>query len=59
MFGLFKRKTELEKLQESYKSLLEKSHKASHQNRAEADLLMAEAEEVAKKIDLLKKEKGN
>ncbi len=55
MFGLFKKKTELEKLQDSYKSLLEKAHKASHQDRSLSDKLMAEAEEVAKKIDLLKK----
>ena len=59
MFGLFKKKTELEKLQESYKALLEKSHKTSHQNRTEADRLMAEAEEVAKRIDELKKQGGN
>lgn len=55
MFGLFKKKTELDKLQETYKNLLEKAHKASHQNRSLSDKLMAEAEEVAKKIDLLKK----
>lgn len=55
MFGLFKKKTELEKLQDAYKSLMEKSHKISHSNRTEADKLMAEAEEVAKKIDALKK----
>lgn len=55
MFGLFKKKTELEKLQEEYKNLLEKSHKISHSNRTEADKLMAEAEEVALKIDALKK----
>lgn len=55
MFGLFKKKSEVEKLQETYKSLMEKAHKASHQNRAMADDLMAQAEEVAKKIDALKK----
>lgn len=54
MFGLFKKKTELEKLQESYKELLEKVHKASQSNRTAGDKLMAEAEEVAKKIDALK-----
>ncbi len=54
MFGLFKKKSELEKLQENYKNLLERSHKMSHQNRTAADELMAEAEEIAKKIDLLK-----
>lgn len=55
MFGLFKKKSELEKLQDNYKNLLERSHKMSHQNRTASDELMAEAEEIAKKIDLLKK----
>lgn len=54
MFGLFKKKSELEKLQEDYKNLLSKAHKVSHSNRTEADKLMAEAEEIAKKIDALK-----
>jgi seryl-tRNA synthetase len=55
MFGLFKKKTEVEKLQEKYKELLEKSHKVSHSNRTEADKLMAQAEEIAQKIDQIKK----
>lgn len=55
MFGLFKKKTELEKLQESYKNLLDKAYKVSHSNRTESDKIMAEAEEVAKKIDSLKR----
>jgi hypothetical protein len=55
MFGLFKKKTDLEKLQDSYKEMLEKAHKISHSNRTLSDKLAAEAEEIAKKIDLLKK----
>lgn len=54
MFGLFKKKSELENLQEDYKNLLSKAHKVSHSNRTEADKLTAEAEEIAKKIDALK-----
>ena len=54
MFGLFKKKSEKEKLQETYKKLMEEDYKASHSNRTQADKLMAEAEEIAKKIDLLK-----
>lgn len=54
MFGLFKNKSELEKLQDSYKALLEKAHKVSQSNRTAGDKIMAEAEEVAKKIDALK-----
>ena len=54
MFGIFKKKTEKEKLQETYKKLMEDAYKTSHSNRTQADKLMAEAEEVGKKIDLLK-----
>ena len=53
MFGLFKKKTEKEKLQEAYADLMAKAHKLSHSNRTAADRMMAEAEEIAKKIDKL------
>ncbi|GAB2490628.1 MULTISPECIES: Lacal_2735 family protein [Algoriphagus] len=53
MFGLFKKKTEKEKLQEAYKKLLSEAHKLSHSNRTAADKMMAEAEEIAKKIEKL------
>ncbi|WP_339923314.1 Lacal_2735 family protein [uncultured Cyclobacterium sp.] len=54
MFGLFKKKSPIEKLQEEYKSCMEKAHKASHHDRKLSDSLMAEAEVIAKKIDALK-----
>lgn len=53
MFGLFKKKSEKEQLNEAYKKLLAKAHKMSHSDRTTSDKLMAEAEEIAKKIDLL------
>jgi len=53
MFGLFKKKTEKEKLQETYAKLMTEAYKVSHTNRTASDKLMAEAEEVAKKIDTL------
>ncbi len=53
MFGLFKKKTEKEKLQEAYSKMLSEAHKLSHTNRTAADKLLAEAEEIAKKIDKL------
>jgi predicted ATP-dependent protease len=53
MFGLFKKKTEKEKLQETYAKMMADAHRLSHTNRTAADKLMAEAEEIAKKIDLL------
>jgi len=54
MFGLFKKKTEMEKLQEKYKKLLAESHSLSQRDRKAGDMKMAEAEEVAKQIDELK-----
>ncbi|WP_297338286.1 Lacal_2735 family protein [Algoriphagus sp.] len=53
MFGLFKKKSEKEKLQEKYSKMLSEAHKLSHSNRTAADKLMAEAEEIAKKIEKL------
>ena len=54
MFGLFKKKSEMEKLQDKYKKLLAESHTLSQRDRKAADMKMAEAEEVAKQIDDLK-----
>ncbi len=53
MFGLFKKKTEKEKLQEQYKQLMEESYKLSHSDRKASDLKRAEAEEVLKKIEAI------
>lgn len=53
MFGLFKKKSEKEKLQDEYKKLLKKSHELSTTNRAKSDQIAAEAEEVLQKIDKL------
>ena len=55
MFGLFKKKSEKEKLQETYAKMMADAHKLSHSNRTSADKLMAESEEVAKQIDALNK----
>lgn len=54
MFGLFNKKSPIEKLYAKHKKLLEKSHQLSHTNRAESDKLQAEAQEVLKEIDELK-----
>ncbi len=55
MFGIFKKKSEIEKLHETYSKMLSDAHKLSHSNRTASDKLLAEAEEIAKKIDQLKK----
>jgi hypothetical protein len=55
MFGLFKKKSELEVLQEKHKELLKKAFEMSKVNRQESDRLMAQAEEIAKKIEMATK----
>ena len=53
MFGLLKKTSEKEKLNKQYKAMLEKAHKLSHTDRKASDMLMAEADELAKKIENL------
>lgn len=56
MFGLFKKKSELDKLRDQYAKLQKEAFDLSKTNRQMADKKTAEAEEVAKKIDALKKQ---
>lgn len=53
MFGIFKKKSEKEKLQAAYSKKLEEAYKMSTVNRALSDKLSAEAEELAKQIEKL------
>lgn len=55
MFGLFKKKSEKERLQAQYEKLMQESHRLSHSNRRAADEKFAEAEAIAQQIDLLNK----
>lgn len=54
MFGLFKKKSEIDVLQKKYEKLMSQWHELSSINRAESDKKYAEAEEILKKIDALK-----
>lgn len=51
--GLFRRKSEKEKLQLKYGKLVDEAYKLSHTDRRASDLKTAEAEEVLKQIDAL------
>ena len=53
MFGLFKKKTEVEKLQENYQKLMKEAFDLSKTNRSASDTKYAEADEVQKKIEAL------
>lgn len=55
MFGLFKKKSNLEKLQEQYAKLLREAHALSTTNRRASDAKQAEAEEILKEIESLRK----
>jgi|TARA_B100000530_G_scaffold335836_1_gene288930 hypothetical protein len=54
MFGLFKRKTEKEKLTDLYRKKKELAFKASKINRKESDRLEKEANDILIQIDKLK-----
>ena len=55
MFGLFKKKTEEEKLQAEYEKLQKESFELSKINRSQSDARAAEAETVMQKIEALRK----
>jgi hypothetical protein len=55
MFGLFKKKTEKERLQEKYKKLMEEGFKLQSINRSDSDQKYLEADALLKEIEALKK----
>lgn len=54
MFGIFKKKSPLEKLMAQHKLLLEESFRLSKSNRSASDAKMAEADALSKEIERLK-----
>jgi hypothetical protein len=54
MFGLFKKKSEVEKLQEQYKKLMEEAYKLQSINRRDSDAKYLEADDILKNIEALK-----
>lgn len=55
MFGLFKKKTEKEKLEEEYDKLIKESFQLSTIDRKKSDQKAAEANEVLKKLEAMEK----
>lgn len=53
MFGLFKKKSQKEKLQEQYVKLLKESYELSTQNRSKSDDKAAEADKILKQIETM------
>lgn len=54
MFGLFKKKSPLEKLQEKYEKATAEAFRLSKIDRKASDAKQAEAEEILKEMDALK-----
>ncbi len=54
MFGLFKKTSELEKLQKQYETLMADWHKLSTIDRAKSDKKYAEAQNIIDQIEILK-----
>ena len=55
MFGLFKKKSKEDQLNEKYKKLLKEAHTLSTTNRKASDQKAAEADEVLKELEQLTK----
>ena len=53
MFGIFKKKSEAEKLQEKYKKLMEEAFKLQSSNRKDSDKKYFEADLILKEIENL------
>jgi hypothetical protein len=53
MFGIFKKKTAVEQLQEKYKKTMEEAFKLQSVNRSNSDKKYAEADDILKQIEKL------
>ena len=54
MFGFFKKKSELERLQDDYAKLQREAYQLSTSNRIASDKKQAEAAAVLEKIDMIR-----
>ncbi len=53
MFGIFKKRSELDKLQKQYENYMKEWHALSTTNRAESDRKYAEAQRILEQIEQL------
>tara|TARA_B110001469_G_scaffold38289_1_gene38157 strand:+ start:1067 stop:1234 length:168 start_codon:yes stop_codon:yes gene_type:complete len=54
MFGIFKKKTAVEKLEEKYKKVMEEGFKLQSINRSDSDQKYLEADNILKEIENLR-----
>ena len=55
MFGIFRKKTKIEKLNLKYKSAINEAYNLSNSNRKKSDEKYYQADEILKEIEMLKK----
>jgi hypothetical protein len=53
MFGIFKKSSEVEKLQKQYNNLMKEWHSLLSVNRSESDKKYAEAQDILTKIEAI------
>jgi hypothetical protein len=53
MFNIFKKKSEIDKLQDSYKKLMEEAYKLQSINRTDSDQKYVDADVILKKIEAI------
>jgi hypothetical protein len=53
MFGIFKKKTERQRLNERYRKLMKESHQLSLSDRIKSDQKFAEAQELLYQLDTI------
>nr|WP_321237527.1 Lacal_2735 family protein [uncultured Psychroserpens sp.] len=56
MFGLFKKTSEIDKLQKTYEKLMKEWHSLSTTNRGESDKKYAKAQKIQEQIEQLQKQ---
>lgn len=56
MFSLFKKRSEIDKLNATYLKLMKEAREISQRNRTAGDAKYAEADDILKKIDALKQQ---
>lgn len=59
MFGIFKKKSQVEKLEEKHRKLLEEAFKLASINRKQSDAKTAEANKLLDEIERLKNQSNN
>lgn len=55
MFGMFKKKSEVEKLEDQYKKKMKEGYDLQSIDRSSSDQKYMEADQILKKIELLEK----